>query len=154
MESRIHVSLEVSDLKRSIDFYSKLFRRAPTKVKPDYANFRMDGPHLHLALVHKPNRRPEPGAEAGSSRHYGVELFADDELESWLEATRAAGLDVRTEEQVTCCYAVADKFWARDPDGHDWEVWVRHDEAEKMHEGPAETDEAPRCCAPGRCGGG
>jgi catechol 2,3-dioxygenase-like lactoylglutathione lyase family enzyme len=151
MQSRIHVSLEVADLKRSIEFYSKLFGRQPTKIKTDYANFRMDDPQLHLALVHKPRRTPEPGQESGSSRHYGIELFSDDVLGSWLSDARAAGLEVRTEEQVTCCYAVADKFWARDPDGHEWEFWVRHDEAEAMHEASAKVQETPRCCAPGRC---
>ena len=53
----------------------------------------------------------------------------------------------RVEEQVTCCYAVANKFWLTDPDGHEWEFWVRTDEADSMHGETAETD-AVGCCAP------
>ncbi len=139
MDTRIHISLEVADLEASIHFYRQLFQREPTKVKPDYANFRMVEPALHLALVHRPDRAP-----AGeSSQHFGVELFSDERLAGWLEAVKEAELDPRIEEQVTCCYAVADKFWVRDPDGHEWEFWVRTEEAEQMREESAEA-----CCAP------
>lgn len=164
METRVHVSLEVQDLKRSVEFYSRLFKVSPTKIKDDYANFRMETPQLHLALVHNPQRLGEPQ----SNRHYGVELFADDRLKTWLKDAKANGIETRIEEQTTCCYAVADKFWARDPDGHEWEFWVRHGEADEMHSpdpGPCGTEEstccAPeeelvpevsqRCCAPGKC---
>lgn len=167
MDSRIHISLEVSDLDNSVAFYSRLFRHAPTKLKSDYANFRLESPQLHLALVHNPSR----GVEPQSNRHYGVELFADERLKIWLESARTSGLQTRIEDQTTCCYAVADKFWARDPDGHEWEFWVRHGEAETMHEAktervasddsaccapqaiaaPAEQSPSERCCAPGKC---
>ena len=165
METRVHVSLEVSDLKKSIEFYSKLFQRDPTKIRDDYANFRMETPQLHLALVHNPSRSPE----IQSNRHYGIELFADEKLDTWLADVSKTGLETRIEQETTCCYAVANKFWARDPDGHEWEFWVRHGEAESMHSSEPEacgTEEstccAPtepvkeleaksKCCAPGKC---
>lgn len=164
METRVHVSLEVQDLKKSIEFYSRLFQRLPTKTKDDYANFRMETPQLHLALVLRPNR----SLEQPSNRHYGIELFADEKLKAWLKEAQASGIETRVEEQTTCCYAVADKFWARDPDGHEWEFWVRHGEADDMHSPePAacgaeestccapEVETVPepqqRCCAPGKC---
>lgn len=166
MEARVHVSLEVSDIKKSIEFYARLFQREPTKVRDDYANFRMETPQLHLALVENRKRSAEPP----SNRHYGIELFADERLDSWLSAVRTSGLDTRVEEQTTCCYAVANKFWAKDPDGHEWEFWVRHGEAESMHSsdsaacgGEDSTCCAPKeselpapakkaaCCAPGKC---
>lgn len=166
MDTRVHISLEVSDLKRSVEFYSKLFGREPTKIKTDYANFRMEAPQLHLALVHNPRRGPEPA----SNRHYGIELFADDRLQAWLKDAESRGLQTRIEEQTTCCYAVADKFWSRDPDGHEWEFWVRHGEADEMRApdpGARGTEEstccapeieqepvhrqAASCCAPGKC---
>lgn len=140
MNMRVHVSLEVANLQASIPFYAQLFGRAPTKVKEDYANFRMEDPNLHLALVHRPDRAPEP---AFTSRHFGIELFSDEALLTWREAVKAAGLEHRIEERITCCYAVADKFWVQDPDGHEWEFWVRHEEADAMHD-----DAAVACCAP------
>ena len=36
----------------------------------------------------------------------------------------AAGMALNRENQVTCCYAVADKIWVSDPDGHRWELFV------------------------------
>jgi len=152
MESRIHVSLEVQDLERSVAFYQRLFQQQATKLKDDYANFRMETPQLHLALVLTPKRRPEP-ALGLTNRHYGVELFADEKLNGWLDAAKNAGLELRVEDGVTCCYAVANKFWARDPDGHEWEFWVRHGEAEDMHDPkPAVAAKAAKsCCAPGQC---
>ena len=50
------------------------------------------------------------------------------------------------EEAVTCCYAIADKFWLADPDGNAWEFWVRHDdEGETLFS----HTQASTCCAPG-----
>lgn len=145
MDTRVHISLEVANLDKAVSFYSRLFQREPTKRKSDYANFRMETPQLHLALVHNPERTAEPH----SNRHYGIELFADDKLAAWLEAAQKSGLETRIEDQTTCCYAVADKFWAKDPDGHEWEFWVRHDEAEAMHAGTISKNESEEtCCAP------
>ncbi len=146
METRVHISLEVSDLNKAVSFYSRLFQSEPTKIKSDYANFRMETPQLHLALVHNPKRT----AEAHSNRHYGIELFADERLDKWLAAVKGSGLETRIEEATTCCYAVANKFWARDPDGHEWEFWVRHGEADAMHsfEPAACGTEESTCCAP------
>lgn len=146
MDTRVHVSIEVSNLNQAVDFYSRLFHTKPTKLRDDYANFRMETPQLHLALVHNPDRPKEPH----SNRHYGIELFADDRLNAWRKAAEDAGVKLRIEEKTTCCYAVADKFWARDPDGHEWEFWVRHAEAETMHGDKAEVcgTQESNCCAP------
>lgn len=137
MQARPHISLEVSDLNKSIHFYSRVFRMAPTKTREDYANYRVESPGLHLALEHRPNRicgNPFP------NQHFGIELFAHDDLMEWRNWLQAVGINYLVEEQVTCCYAVADKFWLTDPDGHRWEFWVRTDEADLMH---GETASAP-----------
>ena len=139
MKTRIHVNLNVRDLTQSVAFYSTLFGHVPTKVRSDYANFRLDAPALHLALVHKPTHQ-----KVESEQHFGVELFEDTELDTWRERVTDAGLGARIEEEVTCCYAVANKFWVQDPDGNEWEFWVRHAEAEAMRESGAESE----CCAP------
>ena len=136
MKTRVHINLTTSDLAKSVEFYTTLFGTAPTKRQFDYANWRLENPALHLALVHVPNSNV---ADA-DARHFGIELFDDRELAGWKDRVQRAGLQVRTEDQVTCCYAVADKFWAADPDGNEWEFWVRHEEADKMH------DEPQGCC--------
>ena len=45
-----------------------------------------------------------------------------------MERVKAAGLPVREEFSVNCCHANQDKFWVKDPDGVEWEVYVlNHD---------------------------
>lgn len=154
MKTRVHINLTTSDLAKSVDFYQTLFGAAPTKRQIDYANWRLDNPALHLALVHVPQSSV---ADTGA-RHFGIELFEDRELAGWKERVQRAGLSVRTEEQVTCCYAIGDKFWAQDPDGNEWEFWVRHEDADTMHaesnaccgasaQENAKAQESGSCCA-------
>lgn len=147
MQSRVHISLEVSNLDKSLDFYSKLFRVSATKIQKDYANFRLDYPQLHLALVLKPGRTPEP---KDSNRHFGVELFADERLNDWFESANVNSLNPRKEEDKTCCYAVSDKFWTQDPDGHEWEFWIKKQDAEAMFDSP-ETKSNSVCSTSGTC---
>ncbi len=149
MKTRIHISLQVGDLDKSIAFYTRLFGEGPSKVKSDYANWRLDEPGLHLALVHNASAPTKETHE-----HFGVELFDEAELTNWQGRAAEAGLALRTEEQVTCCYAVADKFWAEDPDGNEWEFWVRSGEADSMKadampmatQADASPDAAEPCC--------
>ena len=149
MQSRVHVSLEVSNLEGAVAFYSRLFQTEPTKVRSDYANFRLEEPGLHLALVAAPSRTPEPKSGPGSNRHFGIELFSDDRLATWLKAGTDAGLALKVEQDITCCYARANKFWAQDPDGHNWEFWVRHAEADSMHDDASDPQSGEAsCCAP------
>ena len=70
MKTRIHISLEVQDLEKSVEFYSKVFGIDPTKLKEDYANFRLEEPQLHLAL--NVNDRAETAFR--TNQHFGVEI--------------------------------------------------------------------------------
>ncbi len=144
MKTRVHISLEVSNLEKSVDFYSKLFKRPPSKNLADYANFRMESPDLHLSLV------PSTQLEVkNSNQHFGVELFENDDLKSLLAEAQKQGLQTKIEEQVTCCYAISDKFWVQDPDGHNWEFWIRQADADQMFAAPKKEEAS--CCAPGCC---
>jgi len=138
---RVHINLPASNLKASTSFYAGLFG-APSKVREDYVNWRLDSPGLHLALVHAP-RAETPAA---TDRHYGVEVFDHTALEAMHAKAKDAGIDTRVEEAISCCYAVGDKFWATDPDGNSWEFWVRTGESEDL--APTVRDEAVDCCGP------
>jgi lactoylglutathione lyase len=76
-----------------------------------------------------------------------VELFDNADLHEWRVRVLQGGVSVRDEEQVVCCYARADKFWAQDPDGNEWEFWVRSAEAEEM-KGEERAAQEGECCAP------
>ncbi len=118
--TRIHVALHVNNLQRSIDFYRILLGREPTKVREGYAKFELENPSLNLALNENSNLKP---ATEGLS-HFGIEVEL---TETVLEATKKfekSGLQVHSQEEVTCCYAVQDKVWVNDPDGNSWEIFV------------------------------
>jgi hypothetical protein len=53
-----------------------------------------------------------------------------------LARVKGAGLATREQLNVNCCYANQSKFWVRDPDGVEWEVYhVNRDLIEKHGDG-------------------
>lgn len=140
---RIHISIAVSDLSRSVAFYERLFGQPVSKLRDDYANFRLDAPPIHLALAPAtgPVHDRAPGS-AGSLSHFGIELPDAASFTAWRDRLRGTeGVRWMDEQDAICCYASADKMWLTDPDGNEWEVWVRKADAETM------TDGNTRCCA-------
>ena len=47
---RMHLHIGVSDLERSIGFYTALLGAPPSVVKPDYAKWMLDDPRVNLAI--------------------------------------------------------------------------------------------------------
>ena len=118
--SRLHVSLNVADLTRSIEFYRKLFDTEPAKVRPDYAKFEVADPPLNFTM----NATTQPAGTCGNLSHMGIQLGSSQAVREARERVEAAGITARTEEAVTCCYSLQDKFWVQDPDGNAWEYFV------------------------------
>lgn len=120
---KMHLSLRVSDLGRSVEFYSAIFGAPPHKQRPGYANFDLADPPLKLALTQNPI---QPGA--GSLDHLGFLLPDASALEAVKCRLQDAGLATFDETDTTCCYARQDKIWAHDPDGNEWELYVLLDD--------------------------
>jgi catechol 2,3-dioxygenase-like lactoylglutathione lyase family enzyme len=138
-ERRAHVGLAVRDLDASVAFYRALLDVAPSKRRAGYAKFEPADPSLNLTLNAEPDR---PLAQP-RSQHYGLQVKSTAAV---VEATRrldAHGIPVATEEAVSCCYAVQDKVWAVDPDGHRWEVFVVLDPDVDDHDRRTVTSD---CC--------
>ncbi len=117
MASAVHISLNVSSLDRSVDFYSRFFGE-PKKRKADYAKFVSAEPEIHLAL--QPGRQ---GRDGGALSHLGIRVDSSDAVRDWKRTLLARGLPAEEEKRETCCYALQDKFWVDDPDGNRWEVY-------------------------------
>src|SRR5262245_4876613 len=116
---RFHLSLNVSDLTKSVAFFRTLFGAEPAKVRADYAKFEPDDPPLVLSL--------EPAREVGRGgalNHLGFRLPDAKALVAMQERLERAGLRTKREDGVECCYAKQTKFWAHDPDGNLWEVYT------------------------------
>ena len=117
---RVHVALNVSNLEASQKFYELLLGTEPSKVRPRYAKFEPADPSVNLTL----NEIDEPITASGGSAHFGIQVKSVESVHAAIERFRRAGLETITEEATTCCYAVQDKVWVVDPDGHKWEVFV------------------------------
>ena len=116
---RVHVHLTVSDLDKSREFYTRFFGVAPVKERPGYAKFLPPFGPLNLAISDG-----HTATAGGAVDHVGLQLASRDDVVRELTRVKAAGLAVREEMGVDCCHANQDKFWVRDPDGVDWEVYV------------------------------
>jgi catechol 2,3-dioxygenase-like lactoylglutathione lyase family enzyme len=123
--SKLHLSLNVSNLARSVAFYRAFFGTAPHKVRPGYANFDVADPPLKLAL----NEHTVANGR-GALSHLGVLVNSPAEVLAARERLQAAGLATFDETDTTCCFARQDKVWAHDPDGNAWEVYTITDDLE------------------------
>lgn len=130
-----HVSLNVSDIERSVSFYQKAFGVSASKRRPGYAKFDLEAPALNLTMV----EAPRTGINAS---HFGVQVASTADVREARQRFEAAGLLTATEEDTTCCYAVQDKVWVEDPDGNSWEVFVVKEDA------PVMKASESTCCAP------
>jgi catechol 2,3-dioxygenase-like lactoylglutathione lyase family enzyme len=120
-----HLSLNVSDLARSIDFYQRLFGAPPAKVRSDYAKFELRDPPLTLSL--EPSGTSSGG---GALNHVGIRLPGAEELVALQRRLEIAGLSSVREEGVECCHARQTKFWLQDPDRTLWEFYVLESDIE------------------------
>jgi predicted enzyme related to lactoylglutathione lyase len=130
-----HISLNVSTIERSVEFYEKAFGVAATKRRPGYAKFDLQSPSLNLSLV-------EAERTGVNASHFGIQVATSEDVTEAKQRFEAAGLKVLTEEDTACCYAVQDKVWVDDPEGNAWEVFVVKADA------PAMRETASACCAP------
>ncbi len=147
-----HLSLNISDIERSVAFYERAFGVAASKRRPGYAKFDLDSPALNLTM----QEAPRTGVNAS---HFGVQVASPADVAEARRRFEAAGLATASEQDIACCYAVQDKVWIEDPDGNTWEVFVVKADAPVMKAdassccAPTETPDSPlridACCSPG-----
>jgi catechol 2,3-dioxygenase-like lactoylglutathione lyase family enzyme len=115
---KAHLALHVHNIERSITFYKKMLGIEPSKVRTGYAKFDVQNPPLNLTL------NEYVFVERGALSHLGIQVSSTEDVFAMREKWVGAGLITRDEMQTSCCYAVQDKTWVRDPDGNEWEVFV------------------------------
>jgi hypothetical protein len=141
---RIHLSLRVQPEKLAelVTFYARVFGVAPRKHYADYVQFDLADPPLNLTFT------PTSRAARGEIDHLGLQVFSGAALDAARERLMAAGLALREEKDVDCCYARQSKFWVTDPEGREVEVFLKHADFEQ-HGEPAAAPEFRQaaCCA-------
>jgi catechol 2,3-dioxygenase-like lactoylglutathione lyase family enzyme len=140
-----HLSLNVKDVDDSVRFYESLFGQAANKRKPGYAKFEVDELNLVFSLVKSEGeKRPFPG-------HLGIKMLDKRQFDAVLKKYQATGVPIMEEDQVSCCYALQDKFWVNDPDGNPWEVYFFHEDVEANDKIYTMSETGAACCTPGTC---
>ncbi|ARU63862.1 glyoxalase/bleomycin resistance/dioxygenase family protein [Tumebacillus avium] len=135
---RMHVAINVKELEASLAFYTAFFGTEPTKVKADYAKFELQNPPLHFSL----NVRPYESR--GVLNHMGFQVASTEAVMGVRSRLQAAGLVALDEMNTTCCYAVQDKIWVRDPEGNAWEIFFT--KADSEFESAREVGDEEVCC--------
>ena len=138
---RMHVSLYVSNLAASVNFYTTFFGQPANKVKPGYAKYILDKPSLIISFIENPERVQQ------NFGHLGFQMETFEEMSELLDKARAQGIVSKEEIGTSCCYAIQDKFWATDPDGVQWEVYYFHEDAE-FNDPHYALEDAAACCMP------
>ena len=115
---KAHLALNVRSVDQSINFYRKMFGIEPSKVRTGYAKFDLQNPPLNFTL----NQASFAGR--GALSHLGIQVASTKDVLAMRQKWSESELLTRDEMQTSCCYAVQDKTWVRDPDGNEWEVFV------------------------------
>ncbi|MCA9086545.1 MAG: VOC family protein, partial [Planctomycetaceae bacterium] len=131
-----HLSMNVSDINRSVAFFSKVFNCPPAKHRQDYAKFELQNPPVTFSL------EPIHPAERGVLNHVGFKFRSAEELVAVQRRLEAVGVRSQREEGVECCYSKQTKFWLHDPDGTLWEMYIL--EGDLPHRGAGQSEEAVR----------
>jgi hypothetical protein len=126
---KYHFGLNVTDLRRSVQFYRLLFGREPAKCYDDYAKFELDEPPLVMSLL------PNPQSRGGTLNHLGFRLADSEALVEVQRRLELGGVATQREEGVECCYARQTKFWVSDPDRNLWEMYVFEEDIDHHGEG-------------------
>ena len=136
---RMHVSLYVSDIQKTVQFYKDFFGVEPTKVKPKYAKFTLDSPSLIISFVENLERVQQNFGHLG----FQVETIEDLNIKLW--QAKKKNFVSKEEIGTNCCFAKQDKFWVNDPDGVQWEVYYFYEDAE-FNDPHYEMADTSACC--------
>ena len=132
---KAHIAIDVKNVPESIEFYRKLFGIEPSKVRTGYAKFDVEKPPLNFTLNENPSK--------SSLAHLGIQVASTADVLTVRDRWDGEGLSPRDEMNTTCCYAVQDKSWVKDPDGNEWEVFT------VLQDNLIEAERS--CCAPTCC---
>lgn len=137
----MHISLYVSNLAKTINFYNKFFGQEPDKIEKGYTKYILNEPSLIISFIENEDR------VVSNFGHLGFQVETQEEMYSKLKWARSLEMVSKEEIGTACCYAVQDKFWVNDPDGVQWEIYYFHEDV-KFNDPQYELNEADTCCLP------
>src|SRR5262245_1888312 len=91
---KFHASPNVSDLNRSVAFYTALLGTEPAKHYADYAKFETEVPPLILSL------KPKRACAGGPLNHLGLRLVSIEQLREIQERLKGVGARIGQQDDV------------------------------------------------------
>jgi catechol 2,3-dioxygenase-like lactoylglutathione lyase family enzyme len=119
--TKFHLSLNVSNLTRSVAFYRVLFGIEAAKCHDDYAKFELAEPPVVFSLV------PQASLAGGALSRIGLHLADEAAVAETKQRLEAAG--IATQVPPGCCGATLTKCYVADPDLNYWEISTGEEEA-------------------------
>lgn len=150
---RLQLALNVRNLDEAIDFYSKMFDAEPARLRPGYANFAIAEPPLKLVLFEQADGATVGDAQFAHLNHLGVEVERSEQVTDAEQRLSSSGLDTTGVDDTVCCYAEKTETWVTSPEGARWEWYVRHGDAEQLHNTvlddrvTTDADASGTCCS-------
>ena len=137
---KVHLSLNVADLARSVAFYYQLFGIQPAKWHDDYAKFELDDPPLIFSLCHT---LPVPAARSVTSACALPTRTLGKPSGSACPRPRASG---RPRSPRHCLRLRPSRTSAglADPDGNFWEIYYIEENVDPASLRPSRAREAGR----------
>ncbi|MGB3467196.1 MAG: ArsI/CadI family heavy metal resistance metalloenzyme [Cyclobacteriaceae bacterium] len=136
---RMHVSLYVSDIAKTVGFYDQFFNLPADKIAPGYAKYILNQPSLIISFVENADR------VSSNFGHLGFQVETREQMDHYLKIAREKNIVSKEEIGTACCYALQDKFWVNDPDGMQWEVYYFHEDV-AFNDPKFETENSEVCC--------
>ena len=139
---KFHIGLNVKDIDQTTTFYKRLFGTEPIKEKEGYSKFELDNPGLVISFIESSKTGPHFG-------HLGIRVNSHEDLVQKKQEIESLIKIELEENNTSCCYAVQDKFWVKDPDGYEWEVYHFLKDSDKMggHKAASNSpQELAACC--------
>lgn len=124
---RLQLALNVTNLDEAIDFYTKMFDTAPSKIKSGYANFAIENPPLKLVLFEAAD-----GKSFEHLNHLGVEVESAAQVTATEARITATGIETTGVDDAVCCFAEKTETWMASPDDARWEWYVKTGDTEQM----------------------
>jgi len=124
MSKRVHISLNVFDLEKSKDFYSRMLNNQPTFEKEGYVQWKLNDPSINLVI------ESSLAMPFGLS-HFGMEINDAESLKSIYSNVKDGGFPSTTLDDTQCCYANSEKAWFLDPSNIRWETFLTYSRSDE-----------------------
>ena len=129
---RLQLALNVSDLDKAIDFYTRISASSPPRPSPATPTSPSPTRPLKLVLF-------EGQGEAGTINHLGVETETAAEVVAAEARLTEAGLETTGVDDTQCCYAAKTETWLTGPDDARWEWYVKTGDSDQFQRTSSST---------------